>query len=217
MNQDGFVRFGILRANDFAGLRIAQVNVAIDEVRDDMDRAGGREGFNGLAPQIIGDGGDAVAFVDGVAGDRQIGAIGAYQGDVGPVQRGHKGKPATVARQHLPGQHGADRMGNRIVNVQQIEVVIFRDLRHARRQGQRVRRKFKQRIVRDRDLVKMNSLFATAESKRLRVRDEMNVVAAIGQLDSQLRGDYATAAIRRITGDADFHMRSLSASIDAGR
>ena len=44
-----------------------------------------------------------------------------------------------------------------------------------------------------------------------------NVVAAIGQFDSQLRGDYAAAAIGRITGDADFHMRSLPALIDASQ
>ena len=46
------------------------------------------------------------------------------------------------------------------MNMQQIEVVIFRDLRHARGKGQRVRRKFKQRIIRHRDFVKMNSVFA---------------------------------------------------------
>ena len=63
----------------------------------------------------------------------------------------------------------------------------------------------------------MNSLLAAAESKWLCVGDEVNVVAAIGQLDSQLRSDYAAAAIGRITGDADFHMRSLSASVDACR
>ena len=101
--------------------------------------------------------------------------------------------------------------------MQQIEVVIFGHFRHARGQRQRVRRKFKQWIIRDRDFVKMNSLFAAAEAKWLRVGDEMNVMAAIGQLDSQLRGDYAAAAIGGITGDADFHMRSLSACIDAGR
>ena len=104
MNQDGFARFGILRTNDFAGFGIAQVDVAIDEVGDDVDRAGGRKGFDGLASQIVGDGGDAVTLVNGVAGDRQIGAVGADQGDVCPVQRGDKGKPAAASGEHLTGQ-----------------------------------------------------------------------------------------------------------------
>ena len=44
-------------------------------------------------------------------------------------------------------------MRNRVVDVQQIEIVAFGDLRHARRERQAIRRVVKQRIVRNFDLV----------------------------------------------------------------
>src|SRR5213075_2925815 len=50
---------------------------------------------------------------------------------------------------HLLHVHRADGVRNCVMHVKKIEVVILRDLRHTRSQGQVVRRIFKQRIARD--------------------------------------------------------------------
>ena len=91
------------------------------------------------------------------------------------------------------------------MHVQQIELVILRDLRHARRQRQVVGWIFEERIVRDRDLVVEDPLFAAGEPEGLRIGDEMHLVAQRGELDAQLGGDHSAAAVGRITGNADFH------------
>jgi hypothetical protein len=56
--------------------------------------------------------------------------------------------------------------------------------------------------------MEVNPVLASTQTKRLRIGNEMNLVAAAGQLNSKLRGNYATAAVRGITGDADFHVKN---------
>ena len=120
---------------------------------------------------------------------------------------------ARARRQHLPRQHRAHRMRNRVVHVQQVEIVELRDLRHARRQRQIVRRIVEQRITRDFDFVIMNVRFRAPQPDRLGVRDEMNFVAALGQFQAQFRGHHAAAAVGRITGDPNLHVRSCLRSL----
>ncbi len=159
VHQDFFVRLRIVAAR-LQQFRRAVVDVAVHEVGNHLDRGLHLEDFHRALLQVVGDGSNAVALLNGKARDRKVGGIGADQRDVGSVQRGDVRQPARlahmVAAQHLPGQHGAHRMRNGVVHVQQIEIVNLRHLGHARRQRQIVGRIFEQRILRHFDLVKVN-------------------------------------------------------------
>ena len=118
-----------------------------------------------------------------------------------------KGKrlPARPCGQHLPRQHRAHRVRNRVVHVQQVEIVELRDLCHARGQRQVVRGIVEQRITGDFHFVIVNVGFLAPQPDRLRVGNEMDLVAALGQFQAEFGGDDAAAAVRRITGDSDLH------------
>ncbi len=111
-----------------------------------------------------------------------------------------------VAAQHLARQHRADRMRNGVMHVQQVELVDLGDLGHARRQRQVVRRILEQRITRDLDLVIVNVGLRFGQADGLRIGDEVDLVAALRQLQSELGGDHTAAAVSGITGYADSHM-----------
>ena len=100
VHEDGLAVGGPLCALGFVGL--AGVEIAIDEIRDDVDGALDVEFFERLREQVIGDGGDAVALLDGKAGDREIAAVAADQRDVGAVQSGDEGQAAR--RGHASGR-----------------------------------------------------------------------------------------------------------------
>ena len=172
-------------------LRRALVEIAVHEVGNHLDRRLHVEDLDGPLLQIIRNRGDAVALVDGEARDRQVRRIGAYQRDVGAVQRGDVRQPAAFARviaaQHLARQHRAHRMRNGVVHVQQIEIVNLGDLGHARRQRQIVRRIFEQRITRDLNLVIVNVGLRLGQPDGLRIGDEVDFMAALRQLQSQAR------------------------------
>ncbi len=94
--------------------------------------------------------------------------------------------------------------------MQQIEIVELRHLRHARRQRQIIRRIIEQRIARNFHLVVMDVGFRPSQPDGLRVRNEMDVVTALSQFQSQFRGHHAASAVRRITGDPDLHAREFA-------
>src|SRR5579872_2887599 len=97
--------------------------------------------------------------------------------------------------------------------MQQVKGVELRNFRHARRQRQIIRRIVEQGIPRDLDFVVMNVRFLAPESDRLRVRNEMDFMRRVGELQSQLSGYNTATAVRRITGDPNFHVRALAASV----
>ena len=99
------------------------------------------------------------------------------------------------------------------MHVQQIEFIPLRDFRHPRGERQAVRRVMKQRILRDFDFVIVNARNSGIEPDRVRIRDEVHLVAAIGQFQTQFCGDDAAAAVRRIAGDSDPHGVSVSFSV----
>ena len=70
----------------WASFGLAGVEIAVDEVGDDLDGALDVEFFQGLREQIVGDGGDAVALLDGKSGDGEVAEVAADQGDVGAVR-----------------------------------------------------------------------------------------------------------------------------------
>ncbi len=125
--------------------------------------------FRVRCAQVLGDGGDAVALLDGKTSDWQIRTVKADESDVGAVQGRNKWQ--VLARwcgcKHLLGQHRAYRVRNRIVHVQQVELVKLGDFGHPRGQRQIVRRIFKQWIAGDLDLVVVNIGFGSSQSNRL--------------------------------------------------
>src|SRR6516162_9082526 len=96
-------------------------------------------------------------------------------------------------------------MGNRIMYVQQVEIVDFRHLGHAGGQRQVVRRVLEKRVTRDFHLVIMDVGLWIGEPNRLRVRDEMDLMAAPRQFEAEFGRDHAAATVGWITGNADFH------------
>jgi hypothetical protein len=91
------------------------------------------------------------------------------------------------------------------VDVEKIEGVELGDFGHASGEGEVVGWVLKKRVVRDRDFVVTDIGFSAGEAEGLRVGDEMDVVAASGELDAEFGGDDSGAAVGGIAGDADFH------------
>ena len=142
--------------------------------------AGDAEVAEGLVAEVLRDAGDAVGLLDGVAGDGQIAAIEADEGDVGAVERGDEGQAAAAGGEHLAREQGADGVRDGVVDVEQVELVELGDLSHARGQGQVVGGKLEERIIGDGDLVIEDAVVAAVEAKGLRVGDEVDLVAEGG-------------------------------------
>ena len=205
MHEQAFAGLGEARTLLGDELRVANVEVAVDEVADDFDLARDAEVFAGALAQVGGDGGDAVGLVDAEAGDGEIGAVEADEGDVGAVEGGDEGQVAASFGEHLAGEQGADAVGDGVVDVEEVEVVELGDLGHAGGEGEVVGRVLEERVVGDRDLVVADVGVAAGEAEGLRVGDEVDLVAARGELDAELGGNDAGAAVGGITGDADLH------------
>ena len=91
------------------------------------------------------------------------------------------------------------------MDVQQIEVIQLRNLRHARGQRQVVGRVIEKRITRDLDLVVVDIWFRSTEPDGLGVGNEMNVMPTLGQLEAQLGGDNAATTVGGIACDSNLH------------
>ncbi len=69
---------------------VAKVDIAVDEVTDDLDLRGDGEGLASTVAQVARDAGDAVGLLDTELGDRQVRAVEANQGDVSSMKSGDK-------------------------------------------------------------------------------------------------------------------------------
>src|ERR1700676_898151 len=106
----------------------AGVEIAVDEIGDDFDGALDVELFERLCEEIGGDGGDAVALLDGKARDGEEAAVAADERDVRPVERGDEREAARSG--HGASEMRADRMRNGVVDMQKIESFGFEDFEH---------------------------------------------------------------------------------------
>ena len=175
----------------------------VDEVRDDVDRLPGVEVRRGLQPEPLGDGGDSVRHLDAELRDRQVAFVPADQRDVGSVQRGDH---LQARMQDLLRQVSADGVRDGVVDVEDVEPLVCRHLRHLRRQGQRVRRVgVEQRVGGDGDLVEVDAFVEQVQPRRERVADEVDLVPVLRQREPELRRDHSRAAECGIAGDADAH------------
>jgi hypothetical protein len=165
----------------------------------------GSEGFARAIGEVLRDGGDAVGLVDTKAGDREVAAIEADEGDVGAVESGDEGQAQALGAQHFLGEVRGDGVRDRVMNVEQVEVVELGNFGHARGKGEVVGRVLEEWVVGDGDFVETDVGFAAGEAEGRLVGDEVDVVAARGELDAELGGNDAGTAVGGIAGDADFH------------
>src|SRR5207253_8495772 len=127
--------------------------------------------------------------------------------DIGAVQRGDHFQASRA--EDLLGQVRADGVRNRVVHMQDLELLVVGYLGHLRRQCERVRRiRIEKWIRRYCDFVKMHAFVKDVQPRRQRVADEVNVIAAPREGDAELRRHHAGAAERWITRDADSHRTS---------
>ena len=195
---------------------VGLVGVAVDEVVNHADFVLDAEDVDRVAAKVFADGGDAVGLFDGEFGDAEVGAVRADQRDVGAVQRGDEGQAAGFLLErggHLARQKRRDGVGNGVVNVQQVELVGLGDVGHARGEGEAVGRVLEERIVGNFNLVVVDARNGWVEADRVRVGDEVDFVAASGELEAQLGSDDPATAVGGIAGDADSHVGRRS-SVD---
>ena len=110
--------------------------------------------------------------------------------------------------QHLLGEEPGDRVGDRVVDVEELEAVLARRLRHLHREREVVRRVLEEGVARDVHLVEADVLLEVAEAEGQAVRDDVDVVAAARQLLAELGRHRPGAAHRRVADDADLHRRT---------
>src|SRR6202008_2042135 len=96
-------------------------------------------------------------------------------------------------------------MRNRVVNVQQIEVLFLRDCRHFSSERESVWLMFKQRIRHHFDFVKMHALVEFSQTSGQYRSDEVNVVTACSEFFAEFGADYTAPAVGRIYRDAYVH------------
>jgi len=168
-------------------IRLARVEIAIDEIGDDFDGALDVELFDGLLQEVAGDGGDTVRLLDREFGDGEIGAIAADQGDVGAVEGGDERETARGG--HRAREQGADRMRDGVMDVEEIERFGFKYLEHFCGERQGIRGVVEERVGGDVDFVEMDVRVVLVHANGRGVADEMNVVAAGGQFLAEFGGD----------------------------
>src|SRR5665213_861029 len=94
-------------------------------------------------------------------------------------------------------------MRDRVVHMQQVELIELGHLCHARCQREIVRRVLEERILIHLDLVKANICLTAAQPEGRGRGDEVYFVSARGQFNTQLRRDDSAATVGRVAGDAD--------------
>ena len=187
--------------------RLAPEAVGVDEVRDHLDVPLDIEVGVRLAPEVVGDRRDAVRLVDRVGDDGGEARVLPDERDVGPVQRRHDGDAEPLLGEDPPGEHGARRVGDRVVDVEHVEPLVLRHVHHLGREGERVGEVLEDGVRVHPHLVEEHVLRDGPEPERHAVRDEVDLVAPRGERLAEFGGDDAGAAVDGVAGDADFHRR----------
>jgi hypothetical protein len=144
------------------------------------------------------------ATENGKSGDRVEGGVLADEGDIRPME-GRDNTRRPFAFEHLPGDPGRGRMGNRVVHVHEIQPEFFGHLMNRNREGERIGGMLEEGILIHLHFVEIKTFAKTQQAERLSVGDEVDLVTAVGERESQLGSDRAGAAVRRVTGNPNFH------------
>ncbi len=166
------------------------------------------ECLQGLLAEPLGDRGHAVALLDAESNDRVEGRLHADQGDIGSMER-RDGRDAAIA-QHLPREKGAGCMRNRVVDVEQVEVVLEGDLDELRGEAQRVGRVVEDGVVVGEDLMEVHVLGESLQADGRRVADEVDVAPSRRHRESQLRRDDPAPPVAGVADDSDCRRFSLA-------
>ena len=106
---------------------------------------------------------------------------------------------------HGAGKEGADGVGDGVVDMEKVEGFGFEDFNHFGGESESVGRVVKKGVRGDVDFVEVDMRIVEIHADGRSVADEMDVVAASGELLAEFGGDDAGAAVRGIAGDADLH------------
>src|SRR6266852_7752583 len=96
-------------------------------------------------------------------------------------------------------------MRDRVVHMQQVQVVEFRNFRHASSERKVVGRVIEQRITRHFHFVIMNVRLRASEPDGLRIGYEMDLMPPQTQLEAKFGGYDSASTVRGIAGNPDFH------------
>src|SRR5580658_9509855 len=96
-------------------------------------------------------------------------------------------------------------MGNGVVDMKQVERFGLEDFQHFCGESECVGRVVEKRVAGDLDFVKMDMRVVGVHADGRGIADEVDVVAAGGELLAELCGDDAGAAVGGVAGDTDFH------------
>ena len=176
MHEDGFAVGSPFGGEPFVGRAI--VEFAVHEIGDDFDGALDVEVFDRFAEKILGDGGDAVALLDGEFCDGKIATVAADERDIRAVKSGDEGEAARGG--HGAREHGADGVRNRVMDVKKIERFGFEDFEHFCGESESVGRMVEERVGGDFDLVEVDARVVGVHPNGRSVADEMDVMAASG-------------------------------------
>src|SRR5215831_6329638 len=108
-------------------------------------------------------------------------------------------------------------MWDRVVHMEQIQVLVFSHRGHLRCEGQRVRLMLKKWVRHHLDFVKTHPLVQLRQACGQCGGDEMHDMAALCQLFSEFRANDAAAAVSWIDCDADVHEWVSMQCAESGR
>ncbi len=206
VEQQAVVAIGRADAGPQRRVRHRRVAAAVEEVGDDHDRRGQPQVPVGVVAQALGDRRHAIRLLDAEGNGLAIGRIGADEGDVGAVQRGHDlGHRGAVRGEDLPGQVGAGGVRHGVVRVDDVERVGARHVDDLGRQREHVLRLAEERVGRRVDGVDDDRPARVAQPERDLAAEDVDLVPAPRQAAGQLGGHDAAAAHRGVADDADAH------------
>ncbi len=147
------------------------------------------------------DGCDGVGLLHRVGVHREVGGVAPEDGHVGAVEGHDVGHPGD-----LPRQQRGRRVGDRVVDVEEVQALLLGDLEHPRSQGDGVGRVLEEGVLDDRhevdvDVVVVHILYRN----RPLVGYEMDLVPPISEFETQPGGEDAAPADGRIAGYPDSH------------
>src|SRR4051812_44860509 len=96
-------------------------------------------------------------------------------------------------------------MRNRVMAVDDLDLLVLDHLDQLVGEVEGIRRIAEERVFADIDRMKLQVRPPAIDAKRQLIRDQMHLMAAIGEQDRQFGGDNAAAAVSWITDDRQSH------------
>ena len=163
------------------------------------------EVFISLLPQAPGDSCDSVRFIDGELYDWCKSLIVAYQRDICTMQGGDYRDIAALRQQDFFGDIGYRRMGDCVMDVEQVQVFVLDHIHEFARQCRIIRWIFEEWVFVSIHFVIEHIFLECREAGGSFIGNEMNFMPSFGKAEPQLGRYHPATAIRRITYNSNFH------------